>query len=90
MARKHRATGNPKGRPRKKPEIAESRRYGPENETDEADLPVRLDMKAMNEQQLRSYAMTHYGRRFADDDSIDAMRTDLMRRADVSRYARYL
>lgn len=100
--RAHRATGNPVGRPSKKKKKTPDnvvdltvRRYGPEQMTEEEVLElerplIRQDFTTMNEQQLRSFALTQYGRRYQEGELVDAIRDDIRARQNMNLTQRYL
>jgi len=97
--RKHRATGNPVGRPRKEQVAASTpdttvRRYGPESLTEDEVLEleqpiIRQDFTQMNEQQLRAFAYEHYGRQFPEGESFETIRNDVKMRTGMNLYQRY-
>lgn len=74
-------------------EPTEGRRYGPEldAQTQEEVAPgIRgLNLPAMNEAQIRQFAMQNYGRRFAENETREAMTRTVMADMDVGPGARY-
>lgn len=88
---------NKGGRPRKHPlpEVKiepprEGRRYGPETDSEEDSPGFRgVNVVAMNESQLRQFAMQNFGRRFQENETREYMLRDIQGRMDVGRNARY-
>lgn len=70
----------------------EARRYAPETDEMEAETePMNLrgiNIPAMNEAQLRQFAMQHFGRRFQEGEKREYIMRDVMNRMDVGHRSR--
>ena len=72
----------------------DGRMYGPDDSDPEPEQDTGIGVRgvnfaAMNEGQLRTFAMQHFGTRFQENETREYMLRDVQSRMSVGRYARY-